>query len=733
MECTAGESTRAAANGSPVITTDTTGGDTWRFERTVTGRINRRLCKSVVVESPAGEARAWLLADHFSADVRLHSGRNVVRATCRGWAGAGLVGAAVQVWTVREADRPRAWIRTGVSDAGKVWMDAGATERAPGIPAEIESYRWRTGLGNPAAIAIRGSENGGGSTAGVIGGGSAPGTDGGVAIGTGKHIEFQVPAVDGYYRVTLRVTDVLGRSDESTTLFLVSAGIAAEVDVENTPAEWVDNSVVYGAAPTLFTPVGFAGVAQRLDAIAALGARVLWLTPVTAAPPGDFGYAVTNHFQVREPFGSEAQLHSLIDAAHAHGLKVLLDFVTNHLSAEHPYYKDAERRGATSPYYTWFQRDAAGKVVHYFDWTRLENLDYDNADVRAYIVAACSYWVRIFHVDGFRMDAAWAVRERAPEMWPLLRRELKRIDPDVVLLAEASGLDPYYRTHGFDAAYDWTRKLGEWAWESAYTDHATPPDLRALRAALTQAMAAHPANSRFMILHFLDNNDTGERFVIRHGIDQTRSAAALLFTLPGLPLIFAGEEVGAAFEPYRGGPPIVWRDAYGLEPFYAGLVKLRHAVPALHSGSMTLLSSEHEDTVLAYERDGSAEENAAPGAPPNAGECANSSGCASVRERENAVPQVPPSAGERAIVVINFGSERVDIQLRNSCRPHDGLSAAPANACLGAVLARDAWLAEDLITHEHFDLAPGASTLPLAPHGALLLRPSASRDPTPVP
>jgi glycosidase len=608
---------------------------------------------------------------------------------------------------------------------------------ALGIPAAVVDYEWRADIGNPAAI----SSDGGDGSAGGRGGASSAGRAGALIGGGGKHVEFRAPAVDGEYRVTLRVTDALGRSDESTALFRVSGGVASEVDVDRTPADWIDNAVLYGAAPTLLTPVGFTGVARRLDAIASLGASVLWLTPVTAAPPGDFGYAVTNHFKARDSFGSEAQLRSLIDDAHAHGLKVLLDFVTNHLSDEHPYYKDAERRGARSPYYTWFQRDAAGKVTHYFDWTHLESLDYDNPDVRAYIVAACSYWVRAFHVDGFRMDAAWAVRERAPEMWPLLRRELKRIDPDIVLLAEASALEPYYRTHGFDAAYDWTRNLGQWAWQSAYAGRESPPDLRALRAALGESITAARAGRQFMVMRFLDNNDTGERFVTRHGIEQARTAAALLFTLPGMPLIFAGEEVGAAFEPYRGGPPIVWRDAYGLEPLYASLVRMRHDVPVLHSGSLTLLSTDHDDTVLAYEREGSGEKasvgervDSSAGAYP--GERVRSSAEADPGERVDSSAGAHPgermrsSMRERAVVVINFGGQPVQVQLREPCRPEKSDSAPPVVACLSSVLVADTWLAEDLLTHAHFELAAGASTLPVSPHDALLLRPATSRDPS---
>lgn len=637
------------ADDSPAVTLDTAGGDTWRFERTVTGRFVPGACNTIVVQSPAGEARALVHGNRFTAHVRLHSGPNAIRAACRR-PGAGVIHSAPQIWTVREDDRPRAWTRTVVSN-GVVRLDAGATQPAAGVAAPLASYEWRADPRNPAPL----------------------------ALASGKQVELRSPVVDGEYRVTLHVTDELGRSDESTTLFRVSHGAPLEVDLENTPADWVDNAVVYGAAPTLLTPVGFAGVARRLDAIAALGANVLWLTPVTSAPPGDFGYAVTDHFQVRDTFGSAAELRSLVESAHAHGLKVLLDFVTNHLSAAHPYYQDAERRGGASPYYSWFERDSAGKVVHYFDWTNLENLNYDDPDVRAYMIAACSYWVRKYHVDGFRMDAAWAIRERAPEMWPRLRRELKRIDPDIALLAEASALDPYYRSHGFDAAYDWAGKLGEWAWQSAYADGKSPPDLPALRAALERSDRAVPADAGFVILRFLDNNDTGERFITRHGIEQTRTAAALLFTLPGIPLIFAGEEVGAAFDPYRGGPPIVWRDADGLEPLYASLVKLRQDVPVLRSGSIRLLSTDHDDTVLAYDRESF---------------------------------DASMDAADNAVMIINFGGGPVELRLHPT-----------SNGGLDTLLAGSEWLVEDLLTHASFDLPADASTLPLAAHTALLLRP----------
>jgi glycosidase len=97
---------------------------------------------------------------------------------------------------------------------------------------------------------------------------------------------------------------------------------------------------------------------------------------------------------------------------------------------------------------------------------------YGDAAVRNCMLAACSHWLRDYHVDGFRLDAAWAIRQRDPRFWPRLGARLARIDPNIILIAEASGRDGYYVTHGFDAAYDWTSRLGQWAWDGVFAPAA---------------------------------------------------------------------------------------------------------------------------------------------------------------------------------------------------------------------------------------------------------------------
>ena len=591
--------TSVSAAAAPRIELDTAGGDAWTFDHPVHGHVAHGACDSVTVQSPAGTTLAVLESDHFFALVHLWAGANNVRAQCL--RGQRMVATSpAQQWQLRLTDAPRAWIRLRVDNSGAVQLDGRHTELARGQPAPIVSYEWQPAPDDPAPL----------------------------ALGAGERITITPPPTDGTYHVTLRVTDALGRTDTSTSEFRVDHGRAVEIDVEHAHPAWLDGAVLYGLPLPLLNPVGFEGVRQRLDSIVALGATAILLSPVTEAPTGDFGYAVTDELHVRGAFGTEAQLRALIASAHAHRLQVIFDVVSNHLAAASGYYKDSEQAGARSPYHDWFQRQSSGEVAHYFDWTNLENLNYDNADVRGYITAALTHWVREFHIDGFRLDAAWAVRERAPEFWPQLRAELRRINPDVMLLMESSARDSYYAARDFDAVYDWTAKLGEWAWQGVFGEPGSSPDLERLR----RALAASDTGTRTLTLHFLNNNDTGPRFITRHGLQQTRDAAALLLTLPGLPLIYAGDEVGAAYEPYGGGPPITWSDPYGLQPSYANLIKLRRMSSALRSGTLRILHTGQDESVLAFLRQ-------------------------------------PDAPGRPVLVAINFGATAARVRVSQGCPP----------------------------------------------------------------
>jgi glycosidase len=413
---------------------------------------------------------------------------------------------------------------------------------------------------------------------------------------SGRQLTLEAPSKDGEYFVTLEVMDEAGRSDASTTYFEVEGGQAREVDLMYEHPEWVDDAVIYAPIPALFGNGGPKAVKRRLPYLKKLGVDALWLWPPTSLRTAGEEYAIDDYFETDPEWGPDQALREMIDEAHRLGMYVLIDFVPNHMSAESDYFKETEELGQRSGYWNFFDRKS-GEPTHYFDWDHLPNLNFDNPEVRRMIMEASAYWVRDMGVDGFRMDVAWGVKKRAPGFWPRWRRELKRIDPDLLLLAEASAVDPYYFSNGFDLAYDWSKELGNWAWASAFE---FPQEAGALLlSSLTNGHRGYAKDA--FIMRFLNNNDTGIRFVDQHGAKLTKTAATMQFTLPGLPAMFAGDEIGASYEPYSNLTRIPWRDKHDLMPTYERLIDLKHSESALESREFELLESD-KGSVLGYVR-----------------------------------------------------------------------------------------------------------------------------------
>ena len=449
------------------------------------------------------------------------------------------------------------------------------------LRAKIVQYLWLPREDNPAPLAI----------------GNAPQVGGQVA---GARIVVAFPTTDGEYYMTLRVVDADGREDAGASYFVVADGRPRVPDYDKEHPAWIENAVVYGVIPRKFGDPAFAGIIEKLDYLKDLGVNALWLSPINRSPGGDFGYAVVDYFDVNPDFGTREDFKTLVQEAHARGIRVLIDFVPNHTSDEHPYFQDAQARGTASPYYDFYDRDESGAVTHYFEWEHLPNLNYDNPEVERFMLEAFSYWVREYDVDGFRVDVAWGVKERKPDFWPRWRRELKRIKPDLLLLAEASARDPYYFDNGFDAAYDWTAQLGKWAWEIVWESRTLL--IYNLHAALTNNGKGFHPDAR--IFRFLNNNDTGTRFITDHGEELTRVAAALLLTLPGIPCVYTGDEIGAWFRPYYDEMPLVWNENKyaGLLDYYKRLIALRKEIPSLHSPYWQPLEAQPSEQIYGYMR-----------------------------------------------------------------------------------------------------------------------------------
>jgi len=554
------------------------GGDAevWAWEKTISGVCRwGDECGTILVSVNGREVPAERDGERFHATVRLEEGENRIVASCRAGDGSER-GSEAMTLVQRLRPGPKARLAVSLEDGGIV-LDGGGSEASESDGAAVAGYSWHPREGNPEALVL----------------GPAGGGEGNVRV------VAQPPTCDGEYYVALRVTDTKGRSDTATATFTVADGKARAADLERGNAAWVEEAVVYGVVPHNFGPDGFRSVAERLDELSDLGITAIWLAPCNATPGRGHGYGVEDYFTLRPDYGTESDFRALVEEAHARGIRVLMDFVPNHSSVSHRYMVDAQERGPASPYYEFYDRDGdGGKYTYYFDWARLPNLNYDNPEVRRWMLEAFSYWVREFDVDGFRVDAAWGVKMRRPDFWPEWRREMKRIKPDLLLLAEAGARDPYWFTHGYDAAYDWTDELGQWALEGVFED---PKQIASrLHGALTNEGRGFHEDA--LIFRFLNNNDTGPRFITRYGLELERVAAAMMLTLPGIPCVYMGQEAGAEFEPYGTLGPISWDDRHGLRPYYARLIALRRGLPALHSREWEVLETQSKEQTYAYAR-----------------------------------------------------------------------------------------------------------------------------------
>jgi len=565
------------ASAGAAVRLTSTGGDVFAWTQPVRGEGT---CSSVevLIDGEVADVPVDLADRAFTFEAPVVTGEQQVAARCV-LDDASTVDTEPITLTGMLEPRPTARIDVRVQGS-TVILDARRSEPTEPDGAEVVAFRWepQTQIGEePSRLA----------------------TADGHAFERpveGERLTLRAPSDDGEYYVSLTVEDDQGRTDTSTTYFVVESGRAREVDLMHEHPAWIDRSVIYAPVHQIWGG-GFDAVEQRLPYLKELGVDALWLwPPVTTRAVGQ-EYAIADYFSIDPEWGTPEEMKRFVDRAHELGLRVLLDFVPNHSSIEHRYYQTAEQEGPGSHYWDFYDRDEQGNFTHYFDWEHLPNLNFDEPQVRRMMTDAFAYWIREYGVDGFRVDAAWGILRRRPDYWPEWRQELKRIKPDLLLLAEATARKAYYFENGFDVGYDWTSHPGQWAWASAWD---FPQEAAALLApALTNQGKGYPRDA--VVMRFINNNDTDVRFVHQHDAGLTRVASALTFTVPGIPLLFGGDEVGANYVPYSNLTKIPWKDRFDLRPWYDELIRLRDEVPAIRSRHMHVLTTD-AGSVLAFVR-----------------------------------------------------------------------------------------------------------------------------------
>jgi hypothetical protein len=363
-----------------------------------------------------------------------------------------------------------------------------------------------------------------------------------------------------------------------------------------TPPEWARQAVIYHIFVDRFFPGqgrGWRqtrnlrdfcggtlwGIAEKLDYIAELGATAIWLSPIFPSPTYH-GYDATGYEHVEPRMGGDEALHALVEAAHARGLRVILDLVCNHLSDRHPLFVEAQANPA-SPYRDWFYFDPQEKIGYraFFGVREMPQVNLDHPAARAWMIDVGRYWLREFDVDGYRLDHA---NGPGPGFWSDFRAACRAEKPDSFVFGEiVEPPDVLLQYVGrLDGTLDF--QLGD-ALRHTYARRRWTEDQ--FQAMASRHLAYFPPG--FLLPTFLDNHDM-DRFLFIAGGDREalRRAAAVQMELPGPPAIYYGTEIGmsqtggkadsAGLETSRA--PMVWDTTHqdtGLLADYRKLIRSR--------------------------------------------------------------------------------------------------------------------------------------------------------------
>jgi len=366
--------------------------------------------------------------------------------------------------------------------------------------------------------------------------------------------------------------------------------------------DWVKNSVIYEINTRQYSPEGtFKALEADLPRIKALGIDILWLMPIY--PIGEKGrkvpegaksslgsyYSIRDYEAVNPEFGTADDFKSLVDKAHGMGFKVILDWVTNHTARDHKWITEHP---------DWYKKDAKGNIATPNDWTDCAQLDYKNIDLRKEMVGSMKFWVKNFDIDGFRCDMAGLV---PIDFWEDAHAELQKIKP-LYMLAENQD-NPELCNIAFDSNYGWEMHH----LMSAITQgKKTANEILRLQSKIDSVLPQRAFKVNFITNH--DENSWNGTAKEKFGKGE-KSCAVLTYTLPGMPLIYNGQEAGMTKRlRFFAKDTINWSDTLMI-PFYKTLNSLKHRNQSLwnppYGGKLVQLTNSAPNKIVSFLRSSS--------------------------------------------------------------------------------------------------------------------------------
>ncbi len=356
---------------------------------------------------------------------------------------------------------------------------------------------------------------------------------------------------------------------------------------------WSNDAVLYELNVRQFSDDGtFSAVEEKVDELARLGVDVIWFMPVhpigmvnRKGPLGSY-YSISDFRDVNPEFGTMEDFRSLVDRIHDAGMHVMMDWVPNHsswdnsLAEEHP---------------GWYKKDSSGQFVSPYDWTDVIQFDWSSEGLQEYMLNALLFWVKEMDIDGFRVDHPHVT---PADFWLKARIEMDKIRP-VLMLAENEDRVEFFK-NGFDMNYSWElhhlmNQVAQGKAKASDLDKAIRKDF--------STFPEYACRLRFITNH--DENSWAGTVNERMG-DAQQAFAVFMYTIPGAPLIYNGQEAGLNKRlNFFERDPIEWNDSY-LREFYTSLNSLKEKNKALfngrYGGDFTVITVTGDEDVYSYTR-----------------------------------------------------------------------------------------------------------------------------------
>ena len=396
-----------------------------------------------------------------------------------------------------------------------------------------------------------------------------------------------------------------------------------------------DRLQAWDAPPTVggFKGGDLVGLADRLEWIEQIGCNAIYLNPVFQSP-ANHRYHTHDYYRIDPLLGGDQAFDHLLDECHRRGIRLILDGVFNHVGRGFFQFNHILEAGPDSPYLDWFHvhgfplhaYDQRGGHARYEAWwgiPALPKLNTGNPEVREYLMRVGEYWIDR-GIDGWRLDVPEEIRTEG--FWEEFRQRIRSRNPEAYLVGELWDDAGWWTSSGerFDGTMNYL--LTGHTVSFAGGDRIDPREAKRLpyrigsldaagyAAAVQGLIDAYPAHVLKAHLNLLGSHDTARiRTVMGGDPASVRLAALLMFTSPGAPCIYYGDEIGMTGGPdpgCRAGFPWDRRQEWNREILdaLASLARLRRERSALRHGNYRVVHAPAGQHLYVFEREHNSEQ-----------------------------------------------------------------------------------------------------------------------------